>query len=485
MNEGEKKSVVMEVASWVWGTVEGGFNEQQTTSQIIVDAVIGMIPVVGDVTAVRDLIAVVLRLVRYPEKRKEVLEWVVLVLLLFALIPVVGGVVKGVGKLLVKEAASVGRHAELLRDIIKFLNRIGEGNAVKFLEELSVEKYAPELMGHFRGLMRRLDLSLEAISTRMKAVLPERMKQVLETLRKDLAVVRDLGEKMIPEAIKDLHMRLKSIQHLLYEGEWERIGNAVSGKGKQAYEAITRETEARLVSTTDSTGKVTTTWEVKNPPFPSNGFKDFDPVVGWPDLGTGNFVKKGDYWAIAAFNGPMRAVTLPPGTKIYRTLNKGSRSEGLWWLYHLPDDGVAWRKEFAVLDSFGTGAPDFVEMTVGPAGLHVWEGKVANQLEKNVSAATSGQYLVGGETQLLIDFTHPANAYAAADAKSLARQPLPWNVSAMTGVDVPLPGVTLQSLGTHEIEPKLMENAAHGAGVAQRGARAAESTPRQSEEVAQ
>jgi hypothetical protein len=49
------KSIALEVGDWVWGTVQGAFNEKATLSQIIVDAVIGMIPLVGDVTAVRDL----------------------------------------------------------------------------------------------------------------------------------------------------------------------------------------------------------------------------------------------------------------------------------------------------------------------------------------------------------------------------------------------------------------------------------------------
>ena len=42
----------MDASDWLWGTVQGAFNEKQSTSQIVVDAVIGMIPLVGDATAV-------------------------------------------------------------------------------------------------------------------------------------------------------------------------------------------------------------------------------------------------------------------------------------------------------------------------------------------------------------------------------------------------------------------------------------------------
>ena len=41
------KQISSEVAGWLWGTVQGAWNEKQTVSQIIVDAVIGMIPLVG------------------------------------------------------------------------------------------------------------------------------------------------------------------------------------------------------------------------------------------------------------------------------------------------------------------------------------------------------------------------------------------------------------------------------------------------------
>jgi len=47
------KSTSLEVGQWCWGTLQGAFNEKQTISQVIVDAVIGMVPLLGDATAVR------------------------------------------------------------------------------------------------------------------------------------------------------------------------------------------------------------------------------------------------------------------------------------------------------------------------------------------------------------------------------------------------------------------------------------------------
>lgn len=65
----EFKLYAVDASSWLWGTVQGSWDEKQTVSQIVTDALIGMIPVVGDVTAVRDLIAVGSGLALNPKKR--------------------------------------------------------------------------------------------------------------------------------------------------------------------------------------------------------------------------------------------------------------------------------------------------------------------------------------------------------------------------------------------------------------------------------
>lgn len=115
------RAMAADVGSWAWGTVQGAFNEKASLSQILVDAVIGMIPLLGDVTAVRDIIAVVIRLIDDPDARESVWEWVLLVVLVFALIPVVGGVIKGVGRILCKvfkaaaELTGAARAAHLLQ----------------------------------------------------------------------------------------------------------------------------------------------------------------------------------------------------------------------------------------------------------------------------------------------------------------------------------------------------------------------------------
>ena len=92
------------------------------------------------------MVAIVIGLIKAPRKREEKLQWILLVIKLLALIPVLGGVFKGVGRLVAKAMGEVAhlvagaeraaKLAEAAKDIVAFLNRVGVGNAEVFLQKL-------------------------------------------------------------------------------------------------------------------------------------------------------------------------------------------------------------------------------------------------------------------------------------------------------------------------------------------------------------
>jgi hypothetical protein len=464
----EVEAIVVEVGEWLWGTVQGGFNEKQSISQIIVDAVIGMIPIVGDVTAARDLVAVILRMIEEPEKREDKLEWVTLVLLLFALIPVAGGAIKGVGKLVLKAAENGSDAAKVMVEVVKVLNFAGHyGDAVKFFKALNFEAHTADILGQWRKLTQRLDDVSDVILKKWHALLPGGMITRIEQLQAGVRKLKEVGERMIPDALKELNAKLKAVQAHLYQGEWHEIGGAMK--------SATREAEAKLVTTTSSSGTPTKAWEVTGAPFPSSTLADFEPVKDWPDLTKPPWVNpaKGGEWAIKSFSGEIRAVKLKPGTKIRRVVTGTSDLDGLYWSYTLPKDGETWRKECAVLESWSSNGY-FVEYVVPEGGLFVWEGKIASQVENDVTKKTFGQYLPGGETQLFINFRMPAHAKAQAEVIALPRQPTNW----VGHMKVNLPGkvIAVRHLGSSEITPKRTGTAA---ATGARGAQAAnnESSP--------
>ncbi|MBD8529106.1 MULTISPECIES: hypothetical protein [unclassified Massilia] len=211
-----------EVGQWLWGTVQGAFNEKQTVSQIITDAVIGMIPLVGDVTAARDLIAVGSGLANDPRKREETAEWVLLVVLIFALIPVIGGVIKGVGRLALnvanKSAANSKLVAQVATDIVHFLNRIGHKNAEAWFKSLNILSYQAEVLSKFRAFCDVFIVTTFRYGLRFRSVLPNGFVARMEQLSRSFEQLKMLGDKMIPLALRELHSHLEQLQKLVRSG---------------------------------------------------------------------------------------------------------------------------------------------------------------------------------------------------------------------------------------------------------------------------
>ncbi len=411
MADAEKKGIVMESLSWVCGTLEGSFNEKQAVSQILVDAVIGMIPVVGDVTAVRDIIAIVIRLVDNPKKREEKMEWVGLVLMILALIPMLGGALKGVGRLLIRAGEDAAKESVKIAELIACLNRLGVGDARKWIKELDFEKHAPELIKHWHSLVEVLVGVLGKAQGYMRHLLPESLLKRIEQLKSGIEKVSSEMEKRIPESLKELQARLKKMQHQLYEGKWEEIPGSLK--------STAREAEARMVEEIELI--------TKKPPFPKNGKSIYEHEDGFPNILQMKNEKGKDISLdiIEAFSGKMVPKTIKhvhgkDPKKIFRIIEDPKKATGCWWTETLPTSGQEWREEFAVLDNWNKNKY-YVEFVL-PEGaeLLVWEGKVSSQVD-NVKLIDKkpnpklGQALKGGETQIFVDFRFPRNKYILDD----------------------------------------------------------------------
>lgn len=420
---GSYTRTVTEVAEWVWGLLQGGFNEQQTISQILVDAVIGMIPVVGDVTAVRDILAVVIRLADHPERRDEPMQWVELVIGLFALIPVAGGAIKGVGRLLMRVGSNVAEHPRILTEAITLLNRVGQGDAVRYLRGLDLNTHTATIRRKYGDLLGRLDGVLsQLVDTRLvRWTLPTSLMNRLRQLKVAFQQLAVLGDRMIPDAIRTLNERLQIIQRHMYQGEYHQIPSSLRSH--------TREAEAGLV---------------RVPPLPSNRALRHPPanranytrMAGYPDLTRPPAFRNGKYEVIESFSGAIRARRLTSG-KIYRVLDhrRPNGRAGAFWSLEKPASGRAWREDYAVLESWSENRI-YIEYNVPPGGLWVWEGRVASQVERNAAKESSyGQVLDGGATQLYVDFNWPANAHARPAVELLPLRETHWNDHL--GVNVP------------------------------------------------
>jgi hypothetical protein len=453
-------------AKWIGGALAGDFNKQQTIGQILTDAIVSMFPVLGEITAARDAISHILNMCEDPEKCEDRWEWIGLVLCLIAVVPVLGGVIKGVGKLALRAVEKGEDLGKLAAEIIRFLNRMGVGNAYEWLRKLDFTTYTAAVMGALTEALSRIRRVCEYALRTMSGVLPDRVVRYLSAVPRGLDWISIKANNMVPQALKELNTRLAYLRTHLVEGTWAEV-SVSSGK------IPTRVMEGRMANAASDVGKI---------PHPKAAVDQFKPKKNWPDLREDRYTdidkvtQETVYTKIESFsrNARIVATTLEPGEiHIFRIIDPtkpGWTKSGKYWLERLPRKGMEWRELWAVLFSWNRNG-GYVELTKIPTiqelrlagvanipkdwdGLHAWRGLVASQFDEKL-----GRYLSGGETQLFIDFKNPYNAVLLDYVRALITKRTAWddvNVAAMlNAVVVPMeknetaPKTTPQGYTTH------------------------------------
>ena len=430
LQESQFKQISSEVAGWLWGTVQGAWNEKQTVSQIIVDAVIGMIPLVGQGTAVRDLLAVSTGLAENPEKREDTWQWVLFAVLLLALIPVMGGVLKGVGRLTLRAAKEAAENsaklASMADDMVAFLNRMGHKDAVQWLRQLDFVQYEAQLLERSKAFCDTVILAIHRYALRFQAVLPASFVQRMQSMAKGFEQVKLAADKMIPQALKDLNGYLKKIQAHLIAGGVPPIERAVVYEAQTGQKVVTYAQEARLIESGAAKAII------HAGKFPQNMAVNADEIAkvyrheaGFPDL-LGRKTEKtvttpnGQtraveyYAAVAAASGKISNVDLgEKGAVLFRAFGpegsthgvkvKASDPASFWWgLGEAPKSAQEWRQKYAVLDEWNRNG--MVSIIRIPPGSKVKVPACTSTVSEQFSDKIAGQYLEGGGKQAAIDF---------------------------------------------------------------------------------
>ncbi|MEM9383909.1 MAG: hypothetical protein AAGA68_02540 [Pseudomonadota bacterium] len=207
----EATTPLEDALDWLWGLIQGDFNEEQSISQMAVNALIGLIPIADQVLDVRDLIAGIKHLVDFygdetgeaakaPEMlglSRETWLWLGLFLIAVGCIPTVGSAVKGVLKMLIRALQDAGaaagklsakQLAQIWAQLMAVLNKLGvkQGNAHRWLKTMrgDLPKHMDaaaeqvrgavgvlqEMLSSIEGLVRRLDLGSERAKQALVAI---------------------------------------------------------------------------------------------------------------------------------------------------------------------------------------------------------------------------------------------------------------------------------------------------------------------------
>ena len=448
------KALSADVGSWLWGTVQGAFNEKASFSQILVDAVIGMIPLVGDVTAARDLIAVAIRLIDDPQAREDTWEWVLLVVLVLALIPVVGGVIKGVGRLLCKifksaaklsDAARAAHLAEGAQEVIEFLNRIGMGNAERWLLRLKFADYQAQILEHFAKFMNTMSDALGQIREKMGRLMPVSLGRRIDGLRTGISELKAKGQEMIPRAVRELDQYLRELQSYVRSGG-ETTSRLALHRTATGQRTITRAEEARLIE--DGVLPVRSArggWKQNSAltKRPQSWKKYYTPEPGYPDLTKRKSADGRSYPAIAAYSGRMVNRRLKDSEEIYRLFGKSRTTHGItidetypggsWWgIGASPQTAEEWRGPAAVLDEFNGDGYIVTGKVVGANGPKAVVGTVSEQAGTKIP----GQYLPGGATQafFFMDAKSQAELNSLGERVIATGKPIDW-IDPVSGIE--------------------------------------------------
>lgn len=393
-------------AEWIWEVLQGDFNDNASTAQVVTGTVISMIPFVDQICDVRDLVANCKKLDEEPEQSWH---WFSLALTLIGLIPGLGSLLKGCLKVLfagMRKAGAVSgvtprlslHFDEAIAQLNRFFNRPEVLAALKAMRwdnpyrtlAIEIKKIvsrvnANALMGafdhvagagkHMLGLVTKW--GGDNLASRA-ADLIRKIDQVRESAKRHLAEAVD----PLQNALKALARRLELQADMAHRAYLNSVNPHAFAKVSQAEEvAAFNKAKPAWV---DSTGTLVYP-EVSAAPTARPGWTSTAPDPKGRRHPLDN--------AHETFN-TIQAITIPAGTKLYRIVDPTSFDNSICWMSEAEFKSLKlkdeWRRRFAVWANWNSNG-EYIVYTVPPGpGLNVWEGVTASQRIKGTDYVLEG-----------------------------------------------------------------------------------------------
>jgi hypothetical protein len=217
---------------WLKSVFFGEFADHRPLSAVVADMLVSFVPGVVIVTSARDAVAVVLRLANHPEKREELMEWVLLSACLIVIaLPLAmaagGAVAAGIGAIVGGIAGSelgaalravmlmLIKEAQKLVELVRFLQKFIKGDILKFLRAVKFAPYEKALMQAMSKITGKLLQIVKTLRTHLESLRYfDSVKATIATLAewegRFYAVQQD-ALKHMPKALAELDARLAKI----------------------------------------------------------------------------------------------------------------------------------------------------------------------------------------------------------------------------------------------------------------------------------
>lgn len=371
---------------WFWQAVQGDFNDNRSTGQIVAGAAISMIPLVDQICDIRDLIANCKKL---RQDSSDTWAWVALVLTLIGLVPFLGSFVKGV-----------------LKVFLSFVRRAG-GKAIAEAVDIAITWVISLLRREvFQKYLRQhnIDNVFEWLAEEIKKVKSKiTPEELLKTFDSAISTIKQLTAK-----VSDIPVVGKRAEHAVEQILWVR-SRASEGirKVDLTIDAIFETIVLRLEGETKLSRKAivnldnihyrgalpeATAVTLMRWPNPCPSWLNEGNDVRWPDVDpdsvakdVGESIKNG--WPnlteqnIRSFH-KLVADEIKGPARFIRILSPNSRAMSDCWIsekvfndiQNSPDPREAWRKFLAVWPDWNVNG-QFVVYDVKPGEvLKVWRG---------------------------------------------------------------------------------------------------------------
>ena len=199
----EAGNLANQAGDWLWGTLQGDFNRNPSTSQIVVGTIISMIPVVDQIMDIRDICANTI-LLTDDDKANDSDGWIAFTLTAIGLIPLFGSAVKGVGKVVIKNSG------ESMEAAIAVLRKMGKGDPVKYLREINWQNLGKQAAGEVKAVIKGFRDTLKEVSTSWKydLLLPDSAIDGMQAVVKQLDEVTPKIDQGVKNAASEIGNRV-------------------------------------------------------------------------------------------------------------------------------------------------------------------------------------------------------------------------------------------------------------------------------------
>lgn len=451
------KDSFSDAAQWCWEVIQGDFNEEQTTAQIVTGTVISMIPFVDQICDVRDIIA---NGKKINEDKSDTFAWIALVFTLIGLVPVLGSLVKGCLKVLFAPVRrlflKVGRKmsSSMLTETIEsgikqLIDYLDTPIVQKALKTLNIHNPLKEIAKALQELKRKLNTSelckqldelldvVKSILDKIRPFLPKSMIKQCDEVWNILLDMKKLSNEQITKALAPIEELLERFISRLHH-EADDIFRANVGAN---FHGINRLPDHVVIH---SSAKVPSYYKISGTKYRAmDKLEEYHSKLitqGYPDIAAQSGPLKE---AFTTFN-TLKAVDLPAGTVLVRVVDPKSVDNSICWMrldeFQKLKSRDQWREQFAVKTDWNSNG-EYLTYTV-PEGetLKVWEGVAATQdITKKEIRMVDGiekegdvnldYFIPGGGMQIVVDPSQLNRLYISS------RTPTNWDYGEVEYLD--------------------------------------------------